>query len=177
MKYPGASRNSLIMSMLSWDAPNLQIARAVFLDTDNKNTTCLANWKDKQSIEFEKKYKFVPNITYTNQTFSVSLKLKCNKMSYDLSVDYRFIWNNSQITRQMTYWCQYEAWQQRTDYLKMMMVWKALPSIIKEGMILTQCRSSGCPLPPAPTTPLSPLNWHFSFLPQSLLPFALSTLS
>lgn len=132
MKYPGASRNSLIMSMLSWDTPNLQIARAVFLDTDNKNTTCLANWKDKQSIEFEKKYKFVPNITYTNQTFSVSLKLKCNKMSYDLSVDYRFIWNNSQITRQMTYWCQYEAWQQRTDYLKMMMVWKALPSIIKE---------------------------------------------
>jgi hypothetical protein len=92
--------------VLSWDVPNLQIARSVFLDMGSKNTTCPVNSKDKQPIEFEKNISFFPNITYTNQTFSVNLKLKCNKMSYDLSDDSRFVWNNSQIRRQMTDWCQ-----------------------------------------------------------------------
>lgn len=54
MKDTGASMNSVTMSVLSWDVPNLQIARAVFLDIENKNTTCPVNSKDKQSIEFKK---------------------------------------------------------------------------------------------------------------------------
>lgn len=52
--------DSLTVSVLSWDVPNLQIVRSVFLNIGNKNTTCPVNSKDKQPIEFEKNISFFP---------------------------------------------------------------------------------------------------------------------